>query len=436
MSETGQPEPPSEATPSQSPAARAPQSRQAPATSAELPAFASVPTTRRNVPPLTPSLPLPQVEASELAARLKAASVSTNSPASTEPLSIPPQLPEFVIHSQPQRPPKAAKSKRGLRVKRLAVFGIGLGLLAGTFARGRDRADATQDAAATGRPATAVATVMPAPTPPPPPELKLEAKAEIGDLQQRLQVLAAETDNLRLGAVLYDVDSGAHASISKDETFPTASTIKVPILVAIFEAVDEGRIQLDETLTLRQDLIASGSGTLQSQSVGTTISVLEAATLAISISDNTATNLLIDRLGGIEPLNQRFHSWGMTHTRLVALLPDLGGTNVTSPVDLTLLLEQIEKGALLSRRSRDRLLDIMRRTQNDSLLPQGLGPQARIAHKTGNIRALVGDMGIIDLPNGRRYIAAVMVQRATPNDPAAERLIQQVSQTARDYWTQ
>lgn len=318
-----------------------------------------------------------------------------------------------------------------MRAKRLAILGIGLGLLAGAFARGRTRDGAPP---AIASPSAAVATVLPVPTPSPPPKLTLNSKTAARDLQQQLQQLAAQTPNLRLGAVFYDIDRGTHASIAADETFPTASTIKVPILVALFQAVDDGRIKLDEELTLRQDLMASGSGTLQHQPVGTKISVLEAATMTISISDNTATNLLIDRFGGIELLNQQFQRWGLKQTRLLALLPDLAGTNVTSPADMTLLLAQIEKGALLDRRSRDRLLDIMRRTRNDSLLPQGLGPQARIAHKTGNIRSLVGDIGLIDLPNGRRYVAAVMVQRAIPNDPAADRLIQQVSKVARDRW--
>jgi beta-lactamase class A len=80
------------------------------------------------------------------------------------------------------------------------------------------------------------------------------------------------------------------------------------------------------------------------------------------------------------------------------------------------------------------MLDIMRRTVNRTLLPQGLGYEARIAHKTGDIRSMVGDVGIIDMPNGHRYIAAVLVKRAVPNDERANQLIRKISETAYQYW--
>ena len=90
-------------------------------------------------------------------------------------------------------------------------------------------------------------------------------------------------------------------------------------------------------------------------------------------SDNTATNLIIDRLGGMEALSHRFRGWGMQETVLEDWLPDLQGTNQTTPRELAGLLAQIERGELLSMASRDRMLRIMMLTENNGLLPRGVG---------------------------------------------------------------
>ncbi|WP_052128189.1 serine hydrolase [Neosynechococcus sphagnicola] len=183
---------------------------------------------------------------------------------------------------------------------------------------------------------------------------------------------------------------------------------------------------------MRKDLVVSESGTMQYQPVGTKFTALETATNMIVISDNTATNMLIDRLGGAQQLNQRFLNWGLSHTQIHHFLPDLAGTNVTTPHDLANLMALISQGKLVSMKSRDRLLSIMRQTVTNTLLPQGLGAGATIAHKTGDIGAMVGDVGLIDMPNGKRYVAVAMVKRPF-NDPRAQELIRQTSRVAYRY---
>jgi beta-lactamase class A len=154
----------------------------------------------------------------------------------------------------------------------------------------------------------------------------------------------------------------------------------------------------------------------------------------IAISDNTATNMIIKRLGGIEKLNQRFEDWGLRATTIRNPLPDLEGTNTTSPKDLATLMGAVDRGELMSLRSRDRLLEIMRQTVTNTLLTPGLGKGATIAHKTGDIGSLVGDIGLIDMPSGKRYIAAVMVKRKH-NDRNAQELIRQMSKITYQYFS-
>lgn len=257
----------------------------------------------------------------------------------------------------------------------------------------------------------------------------LKLSQEIMPLKTVVQQLAAKHPKLLPGVFFVDLDTGAYLDLNGDSTFAAASMIKVPILVAFFQDVDAGKIRLDEKLTLKKELIGGGSGDMQYKSPGTQFTALETATKMITISDNTATNLLIERLGGAAALNQRFQKWGLTVTEIRNLLPDLSGTNTTSPEDLGHLMALVNQGDLVSLKSRDRLLDIMRRTVTATLLPRGLGEGATIAHKTGDIGSLVGDVGLVDMPSGKRYIAVAMVKRPHNNSEAKE-LIRQISKAA------
>jgi beta-lactamase class A len=226
--------------------------------------------------------------------------------------------------------------------------------------------------------------------------------------------------------------TGEYLDLNGTSIFAAASMIKVPVLIALLQEVDAGKVRLDESLTMKAVDVATGSGEMQYQDPGTRYTVLETASKMITISDNTATNMLIARLGGIEVLNQRFRQWGLTSTTLRNLLPDLTGTNTTTPKELAELLARVSQGDLLSMQSRDRLFAIMQQTETNTLLPAGLGEGATIAHKTGDIASMVGDVGLIDTPNGDRYIATIMVQRPQ-NDPRAQELIRQISKATYDF---
>ncbi len=249
---------------------------------------------------------------------------------------------------------------------------------------------------------------------------------ELKEAKAKIQAIAAAQKDLVAGMFFYNPENGAYLDLAGDQAFPAASTIKLPILVAFFQAVDAGKVRLDEPLTMRKDLIASESGVIQYLPVGTQFSALETADKMITISDNTATNMMIDRLGGMAVLNQRFRSWGLTQTNLRNVLPDLKGTNTVTPKDLSTLMLKIGQGDLLTPRSRDLVLDTLRRTVTNTLLPPGLGEGATIAHKTGDIGTVVGDAGLVGMPNGQRYVAAIFVKRPH-NDSRAQELIRQIS---------
>ncbi|MEA5514684.1 serine hydrolase [Nodularia sp. UHCC 0506] len=313
---------------------------------------------------------------------------------------------------------------------RLLIVGIGLGAIVGTILSVFDPATRipSNSAVSSQNGGTNQQNI-------PNPSAGLYLSQEIAPLKVAVQNLAAANPNLTPGVFFLDLETGGYVDVNSTVSFSAASTIKVPILIAFFQDVDAGKIRLDEMLTMEQDMVASGSGNLQYQKVGTQYTALEIATLMSTASDNTATNMVIARLGGMEVLNQRFQSWGLSATAIRNPLPDLAGTNTTSPRELGTLMAMLNQGNLVSMRSRDLILDIMRRTERDHLLPSGLGTGARINHKTGDIATMLGDVGLIDIPTGKRYIAAVMVQRPN-NDPMAEKLISSISQAAYQQFSQ
>ncbi|MCC5639112.1 class A beta-lactamase-related serine hydrolase [Nostoc sp. CHAB 5844] len=323
-----------------------------------------------------------------------------------------------------------------LYILRLLIVGVGMGAIVGTVLSVLDPATRINSTSSVSSNTNNSGQVQPQTTPNPAVATSgLYLSQEITSLKNAVQNVVATTPDITPGVFLVDLDNGGYVDINASTAFPAASTIKIPILVAFFQDVDAGKIRLDEMLTMEQNMVAGGSGNFQFQTVGTQYPALEVATKMITISDNTATNMLIARLGGIEALNQRFRSWGLTTTVIKNQLPDLQGTNVTSPKELGNLMAMLNQGNFVSLRSRDIMLDIMRRTERNHLLPSGLGAGARIYHKTGDIGTMLADTGLVDIPNGKRYIISVMVKRPN-NDPRAEKLISSISRTTYENLSQ
>lgn len=311
---------------------------------------------------------------------------------------------------------------------RLLILGIGMGAIAGTLISAIN--PATPAKAKDASPTQIQESSQPTSS-----SSALPLTQEIQPLKTQIQSLTTQNSKLKPGVFIVDLDNGSYLDLDGTVSFASASTIKVPILVAFFQDVDAGKIRLDELLTMKSEMIADGSGDMQYKKPGTQYTALEVATKMIIISDNTATNMLIERLGGAEELNQRFRSWGLMHTAIRNRLPDIEGTNTTTPRELASLMSILHKGELVSLQARARMMDIMQRNEINTLLPKGLGTGATIAHKTGNIGSLSADAGLVDTPSGKRYLISVMVKRPH-NDATAEELIRKISRTTYTYFTQ
>lgn len=335
-------------------------------------------------------------------------------------------------------PPPVAPRRKGdplwLQAVRTLIVGAGLGAIVGTVLMALDPSlrQAATPAGIQINQAVRTTQKQLASAPLPPPGLAF--RQPIAVLNQRFQQVAARYPGLIVHAAALDLDSGDFAAWNDTRSVAAASTIKVPILVAFFQDVDAGKIRLDEMLNMEARFVAPEAGTMQYQKPGQKFSAIDTARQMIVISDNTATNMVMARTGGSGPLNQRFKSWGLQGTSIQDLLPDIAGLNRTTARDLVQLAALIHRGELVSMRSRDRLLAIMRSTVSTSLLPKGIGKGSDIAHKTGTLAKLLADTGLVDLPNGRRYGIAVLAERA-PNDPKAAEAIRDFSRTAYSYFS-
>jgi beta-lactamase class A len=275
------------------------------------------------------------------------------------------------------------------------------------------------NAAQQAQPQAQVPAPLAVPAPP------FELSEPMGDLINLIRQRANQP-NLYTGVFVVEPDTGKFVDVDGRRAYSAASMIKLPILVRLMQGLDQGLVKFDQKLTIRKDLIGGGSGFLQWRKPGTQISLEETAQLMMTHSDNTATNMVIDVLGGKEVFNTEFAKWGLANTKINNWLPDLAGTNTTSPYDLALVLGRVEKGELLKPESRAWVFRTLEHNHIRTLLPRGVPAGTRIADKTGDIGKLVGDAGLITTKDGKRYIIAVAVERPF-NDRRANALIRRIS---------
>lgn len=218
-----------------------------------------------------------------------------------------------------------------------------------------------------------------------------------------------------VGYSVIDLETGARISRRGDETFPTASLIKVPILVTVYDLVAKGQLSLDDPLTVLKIDQVPGSGVIQFLHNGTVLTVQDAAWLMSTISDNTATNLLLDRII-IRRVWTKMDSLGLTHTRVhsksflrsssVAMDSSVKyGLGVTTPNEMARLFELLAKGKAVNPASDSAMLHILEHNTTDFMLQRFAGG-ARAAHKDGETDAVRTECTLWYLRH--RVVACVM----------------------------
>ncbi len=249
---------------------------------------------------------------------------------------------------------------------------------------------------------------------------------EMTVLDNALRELMKKYPSIHPAITVWDFNTGKYIDINGSEIFPAASIIKVPVLIQLFKAIENNELSIYDEMYLTNYYKASGSGNLQYAPIGKKYTIDQLAKTMIQDSDNSSTNMIMSKLGSMTSTNTAIRNWGLKDTHVQTWLPDLKGTNYTTTNDMTTMLFNLDNPSFLNINSREYIVDYMSHVKNDRLIPQGLGKGATFLHKTGDIGSMLGDAGIVYMPDGKKYIVAIMAQRPY-NSPKGKEFIQQAS---------
>ncbi len=215
-----------------------------------------------------------------------------------------------------------------------------------------------------------------------------------------------------VGYAIHNMDTGERLERRGDETFPTASLIKVAILVTVYDLVEKGTLALDDPLTILKIDKVGGSGSLQFMHDNATVTVHDAAWLMTTISDNTATNLLLDRII-IRRVWDKMEQLGLMHTKVhsktflrsasVAMDSSVKyGLGVTTPNEMARLFELLADGKAVSPKADSAMLDILAHNENFEKL-QRFVSGLEVPHKTGETNQVRTECGLFPLKSRVAY---------------------------------
>jgi beta-lactamase class A len=241
-------------------------------------------------------------------------------------------------------------------------------------------------------------------------------------VQDRLQRLA-DAFGGRLAVAAHDLTGGRTVRFVGDQALPTASVIKLGVLATVYAHAHAGTISLDDRIALRAEDHVGGSGAIKELSAGTELTVRDLAMFMVVVSDNMATNLLIDAVGGVAAVDDFLHAElglrAITLRRKLSFTdPGRGPLGLASPDDLVALLDGLLDGRIVSAQASAEMLDMLSRQQyldqvprlfdRDDLVDESGAPgRIAVACKTGMIEGVRADAGVIWL-DGHPVTYAVM----------------------------
>jgi beta-lactamase class A len=217
-----------------------------------------------------------------------------------------------------------------------------------------------------------------------------------------------------LGVAILDLTDGHKYLLNGDKVFPQASSIKIPLLLELYRQGQDnapGQAKLADVYTVRQSDLVPDSDILLGLTPGVTqLTNRDLATMVMAVSDNSATNVLIDRVG-MDNVNKLMDRLGLKQTRLRRKMMDLkaaqeGRENVSTPREMMRLLEAIYHGKALNKATTEDLLKVLS-THKDSALLRGLPDSVRAANKPGALEGVRNDSGIIFAQN-RPFVLCIM----------------------------
>jgi beta-lactamase class A len=282
----------------------------------------------------------------------------------------------------------------------------------------------------------------PSPSPTPAPLDRLKASVE----------RIAKGANATWGIYVRGLETGEEVAINADQQMDTMSVIKIPLMAEVFEQIKASKFKLSDKYTLTSEDIRPGTGTLRSMDPGAVMTVKDLITYMIIVSDNTATDVLYRMVGGPEAVTKRMEAYGLKSTKAPwpasKWFADLRAASspeefhrqaktpfgLSTPREIGVLLEGMEKGTLVDADSSKLMLQIMRGQLYRTRIPRFLSGW-RIPHKTGDFLPYIGnDVGVLEMP-GRTVILSVFTANHFGSGESLEEAIGRVAEQVGAYFS-
>ena len=233
-------------------------------------------------------------------------------------------------------------------------------------------------------------------------------------LWQKLEASITDVDRSLdgvMGVAIEDLNSGQKYLLRGDDVFPQASSIKIAVLAELYRQAQQGKLKPTDVYTVKASDLVADSPIMNGLTPGVTqVTLRDLATMVVAVSDNSAANILIDRVG-IESVNSLLDSLGLAHTRLRRKMMDLkaaseGRENISTPSEMMTLLEDVYRGKVLNKPLSEDFFRLLS-TKKNSWIPRELPEDLKVADKEGELEGVRNDSGIVFLEN-RPYILSVM----------------------------
>ena len=214
-----------------------------------------------------------------------------------------------------------------------------------------------------------------------------------------------------LGVAILDLGSGRKFLLHADEVFPQASSIKVAVLAELYHQAQTGKLKLTDLYSVQASDLVADSNLMGGLTPGVTrVTLRDLATMMVAVSDNSATNVLIDRVG-MENVNLLMDSLGLMHTRLRRKMMDLkaageGRENISTPAEMMALFEDLYRGKILNPEMTADFFKVLS-THKESFIPRDLPEGLKIANKPGELEGVRNDSGVVFIEN-RPYVICAM----------------------------
>ena len=229
-------------------------------------------------------------------------------------------------------------------------------------------------------------------------------------LEGAMRDIDAQLDGA-MGVAIEDLTTGNHIFLHADEVFAQASSIKITVLAELYRQAQQGKLKLTDLYTVQASDLVPDSDIMGGLTPGVTrITLRDLATMMVAVSDNSATNVLIDRVG-MDNVIAMLDSLNLPHTRLRRKMMDLeaakhGRENISTPREMMTLLEDIYQGKILNQEMIADFFKVLS-TNKSSWIPRDLPAEVKIANKPGALEGVRNDSGIVFV-EGRPYVICVM----------------------------